>query len=50
MSNIIYTFKKNNTIVHFAIDDPIKTLGTFIVSVKLYEGVVAKLKISVIGM
>ena len=32
------------------IDTPIKTLGSFTVSVKLYEGVVAKLKISVVGM
>lgn len=32
------------------IDTPIKALGSYIVSVKLYEGVVAKLKISVVGM
>ena len=32
------------------IDTPIKSLGSFTVSVKLYEGVVAKLKISVVGM
>ena len=29
MSNIIYTFKKNNTIVQFAIDDPIKMTKDF---------------------
>lgn len=32
------------------IDDQIKTLGSHVVSVKLYEGVVAKLKVSVLGM
>lgn len=32
------------------ISDPIKNLGTYTVNVKLYEGVVAKLKVSVIGM
>lgn len=32
------------------ITDPIKNLGTYIVNVKLYEGVVAKLKITVMGM
>ncbi len=32
------------------IDTPIKTLGSCDVSVKLYEGVVAKLKVSVVGM
>lgn len=32
------------------IDTPIKALGSYTVSVKLYEGVVAKLKISVVGM
>jgi large subunit ribosomal protein L9 len=32
------------------IDDPIKTLGTYVVNVKLYEGVVAKLKVTVVGM
>lgn len=32
------------------IDDPIKTIGTYVVNVKLYEGVVAKLKVTVVGM
>ena len=32
------------------IDEPIKNLGTYTVNVKLYEGVVAKLKIIVLGM
>ncbi len=32
------------------INDPIKNLGTYTVNVKLYEGVVAKLKITVVGM
>lgn len=32
------------------ISDPIKNLGTYTVNVKLYEGVVAKLKITVVGM
>lgn len=32
------------------INDPIKNLGSYTVNVKLYEGVVAKLKISVVGM
>jgi large subunit ribosomal protein L9 len=32
------------------ISDPIKSLGSYTVNVKLYEGVIAKLKISVIGM
>lgn len=32
------------------IDDPIKNLGTYTVSIKLYEGVIAKLKVTVVGM
>ena len=32
------------------IKDQIKNLGTYTVDIKLYEGVVAKLKISVVGM
>ena len=32
------------------ISDPIKNLGTYTVNVKLYEGVIAKLKITVVGM
>ncbi len=32
------------------LDEPIKSLGSYIANVKLYEGVVAKLKISVVGM
>ena len=32
------------------ISDPIKSLGSYTVNVKLYEGVIAKLKISVVGM
>lgn len=32
------------------IKDPIKNLGTYTVNVKLYEGVVAKLKIVVVGL
>lgn len=32
------------------ISDQIKNLGSYTVNVKLYEGVVAKLKISVVGM
>lgn len=32
------------------ISDPIKNLGSYTVNVKLYEGVIAKLKISVVGM
>ena len=32
------------------IKDQIKSLGTYSVNVKLYEGVVAKLKINVVGM
>lgn len=32
------------------INDQIKTLGSYTVNVKLYEGVIAKLKISVVGM
>lgn len=32
------------------ISDPIKTLGTYTVNIKLYEGVIAKLKVSVVGM
>lgn len=32
------------------IKDPIKNLGNYTVSVKLYEGVIAKLKIVVIGL
>ena len=32
------------------IKDQIKSLGTYSVSVKLYEGVIAKLKINVVGM
>lgn len=32
------------------INDPIKNLGSYEVNVKLYEGVVAKLKISVVGL
>lgn len=32
------------------ISDPIKNLGTYTVNVKLYEGVIAKLKVTVIGM
>ncbi len=32
------------------INDPIKNLGTYTVSIKLYEGVIAKLKVSVVGM
>ena len=30
--------------------DSIKTLGTYIANVKLYEGIVAKVKVNVIGM
>ena len=33
-----------------SISDPIKNLGSYTVNVKLYEGVIAKLKISVVGM
>lgn len=33
-----------------SISDPIKNLGAYTVNVKLYEGVIAKLKISVVGM
>lgn len=33
-----------------SINDPIKNLGSYTVNVKLYEGVIAKLKISVVGM
>ena len=32
------------------IKDQIKSLGTYSVNVKLYEGVIAKLKINVVGM
>lgn len=32
------------------IKDPIKILGTYSVSIKLYEGVIAKLKIVVVGL
>lgn len=32
------------------ISDPIKNLGNYTVNVKLYEGVIAKLKITVVGM
>lgn len=32
------------------ISDPIKNLGTYTVNVKLYEGVIAKLNITVVGM
>ena len=32
------------------ISNPIKNLGTYTVNVKLYEGVIAKLKITVVGM
>lgn len=32
------------------ISDPIKILGTYTVNIKLYEGVIAKLKVSVVGM
>lgn len=32
------------------IKDPIKNLGTYSVSIKLYEGVIAKLKIVVVGL
>ena len=33
-----------------SISDPIKNLGSYTVNVKLYEGVIAMLKISVVGM
>ena len=33
-----------------SISDTIKNLGSYTVNVKLYEGVIAKLKISVVGM
>ena len=32
------------------ISDPIKNLGTYTVNVKLYEGVIAKLRVTVVGM
>ncbi len=33
-----------------SISDPIKNLGTYTVNVKLYEGVIAKLRVTVVGM
>lgn len=33
-----------------SLNEPIKSLGSYIANVKLYEGVIAKLKISVVGM
>ncbi len=47
---ILEKFKIEVNKKKIVISDPIKNLGTYTVNVKLYEGVVAKLKVSVIGM
>ncbi len=47
---ILEKFKVEVNKKKVVISDPIKNLGTYTVNVKLYEGVVAKLKVSVIGM